>query len=173
MATSFACISAFLPFRLHFPPLRCSCRFIPHLLCAADTAKQVQGSSFRERHVGKTEQALHELTQAPGGQVTVERKKGRSLLRPSSRSIRTPGNQNKAGMEDEQKGRALSSPELAQKYTPARHSASWTRWETPSHVSRIALPTQREGAPLAILCLRKCGLVPPVQKSILSSETAR
>lgn len=123
MGTTFACISAFLPFRLHFPALRRSCRFIPHLLCAADAAKQVQGSSFSGRHVGKTEQAVHGLTPVPGGQVTVERKKGGSLLRPSRWPNHMPGNDNKAGVEDEQKGRALSSPELAENYPPARQSA--------------------------------------------------
>lgn len=138
--TRFGCISAFLPFGLHFPALRCSCRFIPHLLCAADTPKQVQGSSFRARRAGKTEQASHELTQ-----VTAERKKGRSPLRPSSWSIHTPANESKAGMEDEQKARALSSPGLAQKYTPASQSATWTCWETPSHISRSSFQTQRHG----------------------------
>lgn len=115
------------PCGLHFPPRRRSCRFIPHLLCAADTAKQVQGSSFRERHVGKTERASRELTQAPGGQV----RKVKSLLRPGSWSARTPGNQNKAGIEDGQKGSKLTwtGPQT-------RPGQTWTCCGTLSHVSR-------------------------------------
>lgn len=133
MGKRFACISPFLHFWLLFPPQRRSCRFIPHLLCTADAGKQVQGSSFRERQAGKTGQAWRELTRPLGEPVAaVERW---VTLRPSTRFVHMPGKGNKAGMEDEQKGRALSPPELAQKDAPARRSATWTCWETPSQAS--------------------------------------
>lgn len=130
MGKRFACISPFLHFWLHFPPRRRSCRFIPHLLCTADTGKQVQGSSFRERQDG-------------AGLARADRGAGRApvaaerwiALRPSTRFVHVPGKGDKAGMEDEQKGRALSPPELAQKDAPARRSATWTCWETPSQAS--------------------------------------
>lgn len=73
-------------------------------LTRRDTVKQVQGSSFRERHVGKTEQA---------GRA------GRPVdrLGPSSRSVLTP----RLGWRRSRRVEP-GSPELAQK-----HTAAWTR----------------------------------------------
>lgn len=121
-----------MPFGLPFPPMRRSCRFIPHLLCAADTSKEVLGSCFRGR-VGKTEQALRELTQALGGQITTERKKGRSLLKTKHLVQEHAWQREQSWNEDEQQARALSSPELAQRYALARQEATWTNWETEFH----------------------------------------
>lgn len=167
MGTRFACISPFLHFGLHFPPQRRSCWFIPHLLCAADTGKQVQGSPFRERHAGKTEQASGGLTQALGEQAAAERREGRSLFHRALGPVHMPGTGSKAGTEDEQKGRALSSPELAHKYAPARRSATWTCWETPS-------PSQLSASQRVKLCISwQSGRVRPVLKSSPESSESQ
>lgn len=167
MGKRFACISPFLHFWLHFPPQRRSCRFIPHLLCTADTGKQVQGSSFRERRAGKTEQASRELTRALGEPVAAERW---ITLRPSTRFIHMPGKGNKAGMEDEQKGRALSPPELAQKYAPARRSATWTCWETQSQAS-LAHHTGSNSA-LVGICQDASWKFGPISRSYLGASSS-
>lgn len=131
MGARLARASAFLPCGLHFPPRRRSCRFIPHLLCAADTAKQVQGSSFREK-TRRQDRAgpERELTQAPGGGGGRSGRwiaaKTRQLLR-----ARTPGNRSKAGREDGQKGSQLTwtGPQTRPRQT-------WTCCGTLSPVSR-------------------------------------
>lgn len=82
-----------------------------------------------------------------------------------------PGNGNKAGMEDEQKGGALSPPELAQKDAPARRSATWTCWETPSQAS-LAHHTRSNSA-LVGICRDASRKLSPISRSYFTLQTHR